>query len=71
VKVNQELHIEILSRYQKLGLAPYAGFINPEYTPVIDINNEITDINISYPDNFTKQMLKYSDEHSYLPIINN
>ena len=35
VQVDQPLHKEVLERYAKLNLAPYAGFVNPVYTPVI------------------------------------
>ena len=70
VKVDTELHAEVLNRYKKLNLAPYSGFINPEYTPLIK-NNEIIDVVINYPEDFTKQMLQYSENHSFLPLINN
>ncbi len=58
VKVDPELHAEILERYERLGVAPYAGFINPEYVPVEE-NGEIVDVRISYPEDFLTQMLNY------------
>ena len=58
VKVDPELHAEILERYERLGVAPYAGFINPEYAPVEE-NGEIVDVRISYPEDFLTQMLDY------------
>lgn len=58
VKVDSELHAEILERYERLGVAPYAGFINPEYVPVEE-NGEIVDVRISYPEDFLTQMLNY------------
>jgi dipeptidyl-peptidase III len=69
VKVDQELHKEVLERYKKLKLAPYQGFINPEYVPV-EKNGEITDVKIVYPIDYTGQMLKYAKEHSFLPTNN-
>ncbi|MDD4603047.1 MAG: dihydrofolate reductase [Bacteroidales bacterium] len=66
VKVDPALHKEVLERYAKLNLAPYAGFINPVYTPVMN-GKTISDIKITYPDNFTKQMLFYSQKYSFLP----
>ena len=33
VKVDPELHAEILERYAKLNLAPYTGFVNPVSVP--------------------------------------
>jgi dipeptidyl-peptidase-3 len=69
VKVDPELHKEVLERFKKINLAPYSGFVNPEYT-VTEKNGEITDIKVNYVDDFSKQMLKYSKEYSYLPIVN-
>ena len=69
VKVDHELHKEVLERYKKLNLAPYAGFINPEYTPV-EKDGEIVDVKISYPMDFVGQMMKYTKEHSFLPTFN-
>jgi dipeptidyl-peptidase III len=66
VKVDQDLHKEVLERYQKLNIAPYSGFINPVYTPVLK-DGVITDIKVSYTDDFTRQMLSYSKEHSFIP----
>jgi len=65
VQVDQELHKEVLERYSKLKLAPYGGFINPIYTPVIE-NGKIVDVKISYPDDYMKQMLRYGKEYSFL-----
>ena len=60
VKVDPQLHREVLLRYEKLGVAPYAGFINPEYIPV-EKDGKIVDVKISYPDDFLTQMLKYGE----------
>lgn len=65
VQIDQELHKEVLDRYSKLNLAPYGGFMNPVYTPVME-NGAITDVNVSYPDNYVKQMLRYGKEYSIL-----
>jgi len=65
VKVDFDIHREVLARTEKLNLAPYSGFINPDLVPVIE-NDEIIDIKIEYPNDFTSQMLKYSSEHSHL-----
>lgn len=58
VRVDAALHREVLQRYGKLGVAPYAGFINPVYQPVIR-NGEIEDVSIVYPTDFLQQMLEY------------
>jgi dipeptidyl-peptidase-3 len=66
VQVDQELHKEVLARYSKLNIAPYTGFINPEYIPVMR-GEKIVDVQISYPDDFANQMLRYSNNFSFLP----
>ena len=69
VKIDYDLHKEVKERYAKLNLAPYSGFINPAYE-AIEKNGEIVDVQISYPDNYTEQMLYYSDNYSFLPTYN-
>lgn len=64
VKVDPKLHKEVLDRYAKLDIAPYKGFVNPVYTPVRDENGRITDVQISYPENYVEQMLRYSKNYS-------
>ena len=65
VQIDQELHEEVLQRFSKLNLAPYGGFINPVYTPVVE-NGEIVDIKIEYPTDYVKQMLRYGKDYSFL-----
>jgi dipeptidyl-peptidase-3 len=65
VKVDPELHQEVLDRYATLKSAPYSGFINPELVPVMQ-NGEITDVEVEYPDDFSTQMLYYSKKYSFL-----
>ncbi|MFC2151059.1 dihydrofolate reductase [Bacteroidota bacterium] len=69
VKINQELHKELLERYAKLNRAVFAGFVNPELVPVIE-NDDIIDVKVEYPDDYAKQMIKYGEEYSFLPIYN-
>ena len=70
VKVNQALHKEILERYAKLDLAPYKGFVNPVYKLVTDENGKVTDVTISYNENYVDQQLRYSRQYSVLPLKN-
>ncbi len=65
VQVEPELHKEVLERYRKLNLAPYGGFMNPVYTPVME-NGKMVDVKIDYPDDYVKQMLRYGKEYSFL-----
>lgn len=69
VKIDLELHKEVLERYKKLNIAPYAGFINPKLIPVMN-GDEIIDVKIEYPDDFTKQMLEYAKDYSTLMTYN-
>jgi dipeptidyl-peptidase-3 len=70
VKVDPELHAEVLARYKKLNLAPYKGFINPVYEPVTDKNGKIIDIKITYNEGYAEQMMRYSRDYSSLPSRN-
>ncbi len=70
VKVNPDLHKEVLARYEKLNLAPYKGFVNPVYTLVTDKKGKIKDVTVSYTENYVDQNLRYSREYSKLPNYN-
>ncbi len=65
VQVDQKLHKEVLKRYSKLNLAPYGGFMNPVFTPVIE-DGKIVNINVLYPEDYVKQMLRYGKDYSFL-----
>ena len=65
VKINRNLHEEIIARYKKLNIAPYKGFINPWLKPVIK-NDEIVDIEIDYTEPYSHQMLRYSSDFGFL-----
>ena len=71
VKVDPELHAEVLERYKKLNLAPYKGFVNPKYEAVTDADGNITDITVTYDEGYAEQMLRYSKDYSVLPSVNN
>ena len=66
VKIDQELHQEVLERYKALNLAPYKGFINPWLIPVYDKNGEFIDIQVNYSESYEHQMLRYSTEYATL-----
>lgn len=65
VKVDPALHREVLDRYAKLNIAPYKGFVNPVYTPVVK-DGEIVDIKVDYTEDYMPQMLRYSKDYSGL-----
>ncbi len=66
VKVDPNLHEEVLARFKKLNVSPYGGFINPVFSLVTE-NEKVVNVIIEYPDNYSKQMLNYSNNYSYLP----
>ncbi|MFH1121184.1 MAG: dihydrofolate reductase [Bacteroidota bacterium] len=69
VQVDQELHQQVLDRFRKLNIAPYGGFINPVFIPVMK-NGKIIDVIVEYPDDYAGQMMEYSKNHSFLPTYN-
>lgn len=67
VKVDPKLHRQVLDRYATLSIAPYKGFVNPVYEPVIDPETgEITDVNVNYTEGYVDQMLRYGRDYSTL-----
>ena len=66
VKIDATLHAEVLFRYERLNLAPYKGFINPQLLPVTDVNGEMIDIQLNYAESYAHQMLRYSTEYATL-----
>ncbi|MBN2173025.1 MAG: dihydrofolate reductase [Bacteroidales bacterium] len=59
VIVDSDLHKEVKTRFEKLNIAPYGGFVNPVFE-LTEENGSITDIKIVYPENYTEQMMHYS-----------
>ena len=70
VKIDQDLHEEILKRNEKFNSAPYSGFINPVINPVYNSDNEIVDINVTQPKDFASQMIEYAEKYTTLPNYN-
>lgn len=70
VKVDQELHAEVLERNKQFTSAPYSGFVNPVLVPELDDNGEITAIKVTQPVGFPEQMLEYSKKYNNLPDVN-
>ena len=69
VKIDYDLHKEVLERYGKLGIEPYSGFVNPDYE-LVEKDGEIVDVKLVYKTDYVEQMLHYSKEWSFLPSIN-
>jgi dipeptidyl-peptidase-3 len=70
VKVDQDLHAEVLERNKQFTSAPYSGFVNPVLVPEYDANGEITAIKVTQPEGYKQQMLYYSKNYNHLPDVN-
>ena len=66
VKVDPAIHNEVLERYSHLDIAPYRGFVNPTYSIVRDADGAITDVTVTYGEEYIPQMLRYSRDYRTL-----
>src|SRR5688572_18769558 len=62
IHFDPKLRDEVVRRVDALQLPSYTGFVMPKLTPVTDASGTITDVRISYPQDFTAQMLEYSGQ---------
>ncbi len=65
VKIDPEIHREVLERYASLNLKPYGGFVNPEIVPVYR-EGEIVDYQVTYDEDFLSQSLRYGKQYKTL-----
>ena len=70
VKVDRQLHDEVLERFKTLNLAPYAGFLNPVYEVKTWPCGTPNEVSIRYDEDYTSQMLRYGREFGFLPMEN-
>ena len=70
VKVDQQIHKEVLKRNEQFKSAPYSGFVNPVLVPVLDANGAILDVKVTQPKSFEEQMLFYSKNYNFLGTEN-
>lgn len=70
VKVDQDLHKEVLDRVATLKEPPYGGFVNPVLVPETNAAGEIVDIKVTHTKDFATQMLQYAKDYSFLPDVN-
>jgi dipeptidyl-peptidase-3 len=61
IHFDPKLRDQVVERVTKLNLPSYTGFVMPKLTPVTDAGGKITDVKISYPQDFTKQMLEFAE----------
>ena len=60
IRFDPALRDEVLERVAAVNLPSYTGFVMPKLEPVTTADGSITDVLISYPRDFTRQMLEYS-----------
>jgi dipeptidyl-peptidase-3 len=60
IHFDPEMRDEVVARVEHLKLSSYTGFVMPRLEAVNNADGEITDVAISYPCDFTAQMLEYS-----------
>ncbi len=70
VKVDQDIHGEVLERNKQFISAPYTGYVNPVLVAEINDEGDITDVNVTQPKTFVSQMLDYSKHYGFLPEVN-
>jgi dipeptidyl-peptidase-3 len=70
VKVDQDIHKEVLKRNSKFNSAPYSGFVNPVLVAEKDAEGTITNVKVTQPNSFTEQMLDYAKRYTTLPDVN-
>jgi dipeptidyl-peptidase-3 len=60
IHFDPDMRDEVVARVEHLKLSSYTGFVMPKLEAVKNPQGEITDVTISYPCDFTAQMLEYS-----------
>jgi len=66
VKVNPDLHKEVLDRVAPMNIAPFSGFVYPIFTPVYNEKGEMIDVKMENNQTFIEQMLYYGKNYNFL-----
>jgi dipeptidyl-peptidase-3 len=69
IKIDPVVHKEVKERWDKLGVAPFTGFVGPRIVPVEE-GGEIVDAKIEYVEDFVTQMREYGEKYSTLTVEN-
>ena len=69
VKIDREMHQEVLDRVAALDIAAYRGFIQPRLVAV-EQDGEIVDVKIEQTPDFVQWMLESEELYSFLPLTN-
>ena len=70
VKVDVNIHKEVLQRVGKLNLAAYSGFVQPKLELIMGEDGKPKDVKISFTEGFAEQMMRYSKQYATLPYDN-
>jgi dipeptidyl-peptidase-3 len=65
VKVDPEIHKEVVARYESLSLAPYSGFVQPKLDAKYDEQGNFIDLNVS-EEGYVEQMLRFGREFAFV-----
>ena len=60
VKINTDWRDQVVKRAEELDLPDHYAFVMPELQLAKDLRGKIVDVEISYPQDFAKQQLRYS-----------
>ena len=60
IHFDPSLRDQVVERVGLVDLPSYTAFVMPKLEPLVSEDGEIVDIEISYPMDFTQQMLEYS-----------
>ena len=66
VNVDYKTHEQVLKRVKTLDIAPYSGFVNPIFVPLLNDQGDVLDIKIENTQNFVEQMMYYGAQYSNL-----
>ena len=66
VKVDQDIHQEVIERNEPFKSAPYSGFVNPVLVPKTNASGEIIKIEVTQPESFEAQMQEYAKKYNFL-----
>jgi len=69
VKVDREMHEEVLARTEPLNIPAYRGFVQPRIT-AIEEDGEIVDVKMEPAEGYVEWMLESEKRYSFLPVHN-
>jgi dipeptidyl-peptidase-3 len=61
VHFDAKLRDEIVARVDALKLPSYTGFVQPRLQAITGADGKVTDVEISYPQDLSRQMLEYAE----------